>query len=78
MVIQLYVVPKSLDSFIKKSGFKVKFLAETLGLTYEGFRKKCLGNAPFRKLEADTLASLLGMTEDEKANIFLPTKSTEC
>lgn len=78
MVGAQYVVPELLKDCIKKSGFKINFLADQIGVTYEGFRKKCNGDAPFRKLEVDTLASLLGMSDEVREQIFLPDKSTDC
>ena len=73
-----YVDELKFKDAVKKSGLKIKFLAKSLGLTYEGFRKKSKGTTPFRKLEVDTIVTLLGLTDAEQAEIFFPEKSTKC
>lgn len=66
-----YLDTDKLDEFIDKSGLKINYIADSLGLTYQGFRMKRIGEIPFRKLEKDALASILGMSEEEKKEIFL-------
>lgn len=68
----LYVDTERLDELIKNSGYKIGFIASALGLSREGFLKKRNGEIAFRKLEQDALASILGMTDEERAEIFLP------
>lgn len=65
-----YLDTDKLDDLIDKSGLKITYIAECLGLTYQGFRMKRIGKIPFRKLEVDALASILGMTEETKKEIF--------
>ena len=69
-----YLDTDRLNEFIQKSGLKTGYLAEYLGLSYQGFRLKRQGVIPFRKLEIDALVSLLGMTAEAKNEIFLQKK----
>lgn len=78
MVGSLYVVPSLIGKRIEDSGYKVKFIASSLGLTYEGLRRKCNGERAFTKLEIDALSNLLGITDEEKSEFFSPEKSTNC
>lgn len=66
-----YLDTDLLKEEIDKSGLKTGYLAEQLGLSYQGFRLKRNGVIPFRKLEVEALASLLGMSEEAKNQIFL-------
>ena len=66
-----YVDDVKLGKIIDKSGFKIGYLAESLGLSREGFLKKRKGEVPFRKLEINELSSILGLSDEERNEIFL-------
>lgn len=66
-----YVDDVKLGEIIDKSGFKIGYLAESLGLSREGFLKKRKGEVPFRKLEINELSSILGLSDEERNEIFL-------
>lgn len=63
-----------LDEKIEKSGFKVGYLVESLGLSRNGFDKKRKGVNPFRTAEIYVLCDLLKLSESEKAEIFFAEK----
>ena len=63
-----------LDEKIEKSGFKVGYLVENLGLSRNGFDKKRKGINPFRTAEIYVLCDLLKLSESEKAEIFFAEK----
>ena len=63
-----------LDDKIEKSGFKVGYLVDILGLSRNGFNKKRNGKTMFRKAEIYVLSDLLHLTEDEKQAIFFENK----
>lgn len=63
-----------LDDRIEKSGFKVGYLVEKLGLSRNGFDKKRKGKTPFRAAEIYVLCDLLKITDEEKGNIFFADK----
>jgi len=59
-----------LDSKIKKSGLKVSFLVQKLGLSRNGFDKKKKGKTPFRVAEIYVLSDLLNLSETDQKEIF--------
>lgn len=63
-----------LDEKIDKSGFKVGYLVESLGLSRNGFDKKRKGKTPFRTAEIYVLCDLLKLSESEKMAIFFANK----
>jgi len=62
---------KKLEKFIETSGKKNSFLADKLGLTYQGFIYKVRGRSEFLYSEVEILAKELGMNVKEKKQIFL-------
>ena len=63
-----------LDEKIEKSGFKVGYLVEQLGLSRNGFDKKRKGKTPFRYAEIYVLCDLLKLSDKEKRVIFFADK----
>ena len=61
-----------LDEYIKKSGLRVGFLVDTLGISRQAFDKKRKGKIAFRAPEVYVLCDLLKIPEDVKPQIFLP------
>ena len=59
-----------LNRWIDDSGYKRGALAQKLGLTAAGFRNKVFGAYQFDVQEADQLANLLGMTDQEFLEVF--------
>ena len=62
---------KKLNEAIDGSGFRIGFLADELGITYQSFRLKREGTIPWKKLEKEKLISVLNMTEETAMEIFL-------
>ena len=62
---------KLLEDYIKKSGKKMKYLAEKVGLSYAGFRNCVTNKAEFKATQIDILCEELNITSlKEKENIF--------
>lgn len=60
-----------LEEKIKESGKKREYLADKLGLTRQGFYKKCQGVSQFNALEIKILCAELEISDlSEKERIF--------
>ena len=60
-----------LEEKIKKSGLRVDFLIETLGISHTAYYKKKDNKTPFRAAEVYVLCDLLNIRDDnEKHEIF--------
>lgn len=59
-----------LKAKIEKSGYKLKYIAEQIGITYYGFLKKVNNKTEFKASEIQTLCELLEITGEEKEKIF--------
>jgi len=55
---------------INASGYKLAFLADQCGLTYQGFLNKIENRNAFKVSEAAKLKSLLGLNDAEFNQIF--------
>lgn len=55
---------------IDELGYKLIFLAEKCGLTYQGFMKKVNNETEFKASEIQTLKELLNLTTEEVNAIF--------
>lgn len=62
---------KKLKDSIDSSGLKKVFIAEKLGLSYQGYLKKENGQSEFTGKEITTLRELLNLSNKEVAQIFL-------
>ncbi|MBR6509616.1 MAG: toxin-antitoxin system, antitoxin component, Xre family protein [Clostridia bacterium] len=60
-----------LDEHISKSGLKITFIAEQLGITVQSFGQKRNNITSFKAAEIYVLCDLLNITDD-KDKIFLP------
>lgn len=60
-----------LDKYIEKSGLKVGYLCEQLGVSRQAFDMKRKSVNSFRASEVFVLCSLLNISEDDKHNIFM-------
>lgn len=66
---------KLLERIIKKSGLKYKFIAEKLGLSYYGFRKKINNESDFTAPEIEKLCEILDIKSlEERHEIFFAQK----
>lgn len=63
-----------LDDKIDKSGLRIGFIIEKLGLSRNGFDKKRKGKTPFRVAEIYVLSDLLKLSEDDQEDIFFANK----
>ena len=59
-----------LDKRIKKSRYTQKYLAERLGLSPSGLKRKLMGQTEFKLDEVTTLARLLNLSGEELLQIF--------
>jgi hypothetical protein len=55
---------------IDQSGYKLQFIAEKIGITYQGLLNKINNRSEFRASEIQVLYDLLSLTEDERVSIF--------
>lgn len=62
---------EKLRELIEASGLKRGYIAERLGLTFAGFRKKANGENEFVASEIKELASIFSLTSDQVQDIFL-------
>lgn len=65
---------KLLRERIEKLGYKYAMLAEKLDLTYQGFLNKIENNREFKASEIEALRILLGLTDEERDEIFFAKK----
>ena len=59
-----------LSEKIRSSGYKLKFIAQKCGMTYQGFLKKLNNDSEFRSGEIMTLRELLDISCEEADEIF--------
>jgi len=55
---------------INESGFKLRFIATKLGITYQGFLNKCNNDSEFKASEIQILCKLLSLSLQDKEDIF--------
>ncbi len=55
---------------IDESGYKLRFIAKKIGITYQGFLKKVNNETEFKASEIQKLKELLNLTDEERDNIF--------
>lgn len=63
-----------LISVINDSGLRRQYIAEKLGLTYQGFKLKLDGKNDFRESEMQMLVSLLHMNKTTRDRVFFAQK----
>lgn len=61
---------KLLKKKIDLSGYKMKYIAAQLGITYYGLSKKVNNETEFKASEIQALCDLLNITGEEKEKIF--------
>lgn len=59
-----------LKAKIDESGYKLKYIASRLGITYYGFLKKVNNDTEFKASEIQALCDLLNISGEEKERIF--------
>lgn len=59
---------------IDRSGLKRTYLAERIGLTYQGYLNKERGESEFRQSEIEALSQLLDLNAEEREAIFFARK----
>lgn len=59
-----------LKMYIKKSGYKVCYIAERLGITYQGLLNKINNKSEFKQSEIVELTRLLSIDSESKEKIF--------
>lgn len=61
---------KLLGEVIEDRGLKLGYIAEQLGLSSQGFRKKIKNESEFKVSEVASLKEILSLTEAEVQQIF--------
>jgi DNA-binding XRE family transcriptional regulator len=60
-----------LKEVVRDSGLKKVYIAERLGITYQGYLKKENGENEFMASEIKTMQELLGLSAKDTREIFL-------
>ena len=61
---------KLLRQVIKDSGYRLRFIAEYLGISYQGFSNKINGLYEFKISEISKLCALLKISNELRESIF--------
>lgn len=61
---------EALREAIKRSGYRIYYIAENLGLTYTGLQKKVNGEREFKATEISKLSEMLKLSVAERDRIF--------
>lgn len=61
-----------LDEAIARSGLKIQFIVEKLGISRQAFDNKRKGDAAFRQSEVYVLCDLLKLNDEQGRKIFFP------
>lgn len=61
-----------LDEAIEKSGLRIAYILEQLGISRQAFDQKRKGRYAFRQSEVYVLCDLLNLDEDKRSLIFFP------
>lgn len=61
-----------LEEAIEKSGLKVTYILDQLGITRQAFDRKRKGRNAFRQSEVYVLCDLLKLNDTQKSLIFFP------
>jgi len=59
-----------LKDFIEKSGYRIQFLCDQLGITRQGLYNKINGKTEFNASEISILTELLKLTAEQQRAIF--------
>lgn len=59
-----------LKDYIKKSGYKITFLAKQLGITEHSLSRKVNGKNEFKASEIETLCGILKIGTKDRMSIF--------
>ena len=59
---------------IEQSGYKLRYIASKIGITYQGLLNKINNKSEFRANEIQALHDLLGLTDEERVAIFFACK----
>ena len=60
-----------LEDYIEKSGYKIGFITDQLGISRQAFDMKMKNKNKFRVSEVYVLCDLLKITPEDKAKIFM-------
>jgi len=61
---------KLLREKIDQSGYKLRFIAQKIGITYQGLLKKMTNETEFKASEIQALYVLLNLSKEEREDIF--------
>ena len=59
---------------VARSGYKKAYIAQCIGLSYQGYLNKERGESEFRQSEIEGICKLLDLTAEEKESIFFATE----
>jgi hypothetical protein len=61
---------KMLREKIALSGYKLQYIAEQIGITYQGFLKKLNNESEFKASEIKIIQTVLGLSKKDRDAIF--------
>ena len=61
---------KLLREKLEQSGYKLQYIADKMGITYQSLLNKINNRSEFRASEIQALHDILGLTEVERVEIF--------
>jgi len=61
-----------LEKAIDRSGLKINYILDQLGITRQAFDRKRKGRYAFRQSEVYVLCDLLKLNDEQKTQIFFP------
>ena len=70
MVKTQYVDTEKLDNYIEKSGLKIGYIVDNIGISRQAFDMKRKGNISFKASEVYVLCDLLKIPDFDKPKIF--------
>lgn len=59
-----------LKNYIKESGYRIYFIAEKLGITYQALINKINNKSEFKQTEISVLTNLLDIDSETREKIF--------
>ena len=61
---------KMLRERLSESGYKLRYIAEQIGITYAGFLKKINNETEFKASEIKAICDLIGIDAEDREKIF--------
>lgn len=77
MIKTQHIDTKLLDSYIERSGLKISFIVDNIGISRQAFDRKRKGIISFKGSEVYVLCDLCKIPANDRENIFFPQNVTK-